>query len=124
GLRPGAAEDLSGRLRPDGSLDWDAPAGRWTLLRIGYTTTGKTIGPASPESGGLEVDKMDAAAVEDHFEHSLGQLIRVAGDKAGRTLAGVFCDSWEAGRQTWSPHFAADFKQRRGYDIGPWLPAL
>ena len=26
-------------LAADGRLDWDAPAGSWTILRIGYTLT-------------------------------------------------------------------------------------
>src|SRR5262245_14755917 len=31
--------NLTDRLSPDGSLQWDVPAGDWILLRIGYTTS-------------------------------------------------------------------------------------
>jgi hypothetical protein len=116
--------DLTGRLDADGLLDWDVPPGRWTILRCGYTSTGATNHPISPESSGLEVDKMDSAAVRDYFEHSLGRIIREAGPLAGRILSGVLLDSWEAGRQTWCANFPADFQELRGYNITPWLPAL
>ena len=36
--------DLTSRMRPDGTLDWTPPAGRWVVLRIGYSLTG----PAEP----------------------------------------------------------------------------
>ena len=32
--------DLSSRLGKGGQLAWDVPAGKWTILRIGYTPTG------------------------------------------------------------------------------------
>jgi len=33
-------------------------------------------------------------------------------------------DSYEAGHMNWSKNFAADFLQKRGYSIAPWLPVL
>ena len=41
---------LPGRLDASGHLDWDVPAGQWTILRFGHTTTGKDNHPA-PEPG-------------------------------------------------------------------------
>ncbi|MDR2674777.1 MAG: hypothetical protein LBC18_07900 [Opitutaceae bacterium] len=116
--------DLTDRLAPDGSLAWDAPAGPWTVLRFGCTTSARKNHPAPPEGEGLEVDKFDGEAVVRHFEHALGRIIREAGPEAGRALAGVLCDSWEAGPQTWTGRLPAIFKQKRGYDMRPFLPAL
>ena len=42
--------DLTQKLGPDGKLTWSAPAGRWTILRIGYTPTGIMLFPA-PRGG-------------------------------------------------------------------------
>ena len=28
--------DLTGKMKPDGTLDWTPPAGNWMVLRIGY----------------------------------------------------------------------------------------
>jgi hypothetical protein len=36
----------------------------------------------------------------------------------------VFCDSLEVSGENWTPNFLAEFKSRRGYDLGPLLPAL
>ncbi|MDH7599057.1 MAG: glycosyl hydrolase [Sedimentisphaerales bacterium] len=32
--------DLTSKMRPDGSLSWDVPEGRWAILRMGYSLTG------------------------------------------------------------------------------------
>ena len=51
-------------LGANGAFKWDAPEGRWTILRIGHTTTGKDNHPA-PEAGrGLESDKLSRAATD------------------------------------------------------------
>jgi hypothetical protein len=36
----------------------------------------------------------------------------------------IFCDSLEISGEGWTPNFLADFKERRGYDLTPLLPAL
>ena len=44
--------DLSARLGPDGRLAWDVPAGAWTILRLGHTSTGKDNHPAPIDGRG------------------------------------------------------------------------
>jgi len=53
--------DLTGKVKLDGSLDWTPPAGKWMVLRIGYSLTGHENGPAPAEATGLEVDKLNAS---------------------------------------------------------------
>ena len=36
----------------------------------------------------------------------------------------LLTDSIEVGPQNWTDHILDEFKQRRGYDPHPWLPAL
>ena len=64
-LRLADVQNLTDRLAPDGTLQWDAPEGEWVVQRVGMTPTGTRNSPASPEAEGLEVDKMNrrAAAV-------------------------------------------------------------
>lgn len=38
--------DLTSKMRPDGTLDWNPPAGRWVVLRLGYSLTGARNSPA------------------------------------------------------------------------------
>lgn len=118
--------DLTSRLKPDGRLDWDVPPGEWTILRFGRTITGQTTRPAPAAGLGFESDKFNPAAIEDHFAHYPGPLLKDLGPepKSGRGLTTLHFDSWEMSSQNWSENFRADFQQRRGYDPLRFLPAM
>ncbi|MFN7948802.1 MAG: glycosyl hydrolase [Blastocatellia bacterium] len=117
--------DLTARMKPDGTLEWNAPAGNWVVVRMGYSLTGRRNHPASPEGTGLEVDKLDAEAVRNYFENYLDQYKDATGGLMGkRGLQYVITDSYEAGHATWTKSMLAEFARRRGYDMKPWLPVL
>lgn len=119
--------DLTSRVKPDGTLDWKAPKGSaWRIYRFGWSLTGKTNHPATPEATGLEVDKYDAGAVRRYIETYLGMYRDVVGkDMIGkRGIRALLTDSIEVGPSNWTPDMFAQFKARRGYDLLPWLPAL
>jgi hypothetical protein len=116
--------NLSGKMSADGTLHWDAPEGNWAILRFGYTTTGATNGPATPEGTGLECDKMDQAAVDLHYNHFPKRLLETAGPMAGNTFKFLLIDSWECAYQNWTAAFPAEFEKRRGYSLIPFLPLL
>ena len=116
--------DLTARLNGNGRLVWDVPAGRWTVLRFGHTSTGATTRPA-PEPGlGLECDKFDKAALKAHFDDFLGQLMSDIGPLTGKSLISLHIDSWEMGPQNWTARFPQEFRRRRGYDLLRYLPAM
>lgn len=116
--------DLTGRLDPEGRLAWDVPPGAWTVLRLGHTCTGMLNAPA-PESGrGLECDKLSREGIEANFAGLMARLIEDNAAHAGKTLVATHIDSWENGSQNWTPRFADEFRQRRGYDLSPLLPAM
>ena len=117
--------DLTSKMRADGRLDWTPPAGRWTVLRFGYSLTGARNSPASPEATGLEVDKLDRAHVKAYFDNYLDQYKSATGGLMGqRGLQYVITDSWEAGVANWTDRMFDAFSKRRGYDMRPWLPVL
>jgi hypothetical protein len=117
--------DLTSKMRADGSLEWTPPAGRWIVLRIGYSLTGHQNSPASPEATGLEVDKLSRRYVKTYFDHYLDLYKDATGGLMGtRGLQYVITDSWEAGTANWTDDMIAEFNQRRGYDMRPLLPAL
>ena len=90
---------------PDGRLDWDVPAGKWTILRFGRTSTGANTRPAPMPGLGLECDKFDKAALDAHFDAFVGTLLREIGPRTQSRDAGwnmLHIDSWEMGAQNWT----------------------
>lgn len=116
--------DISDRMSRNGVLQWDAPEGEWTVLRLGYASNFKMTRPSPQAAVGLECDRLNPRGIDSHFEHRLKPILDAAGDKAGRTLKYVHIDSWEAHGQNWTTGFADEFRKRRGYDIRPWMPVL
>jgi len=124
-VRKADVVDLTSKMRADGTLDWTPPAGRWVVLRFGYSLTGARNSPASPEATGLEVDKLSRAHVRAYFDNYLDQYKDTVGPLMGqRGLQYVITDSWEAGVANWTDAMIAEFGKRRGYDMRPWLPVL
>lgn len=119
-------QDLSDRLRPDGTLDWTVPDGDWTILRFGARNNGANTRPAPLAGYGPESDKFSRDAVDAHLDHYAGLLLKKVGPRAagegGWTM--LHLDSWEMAAQNWSPRFREEFQARRGYDPRPFLPVL
>ncbi|HVN56938.1 MAG TPA: glycosyl hydrolase [Bacteroidales bacterium] len=124
-IRKSDVIDLTSKMKPDGSLEWTPPEGRWVIVRLGYTLTGHTNHPASEEATGLEVDKLSAVHVKAYFNNYLDQYKDATGGLMGsRGLQYMITDSWEAGVQNWTDSMMTEFSRRRGYEMLPWLPVL
>lgn len=123
-VQRGRILDLTSRLRADGTLDWEAPVGRWTILRVGHTSTGAMNAPAPATGRGLESDKLSKEATEAHFAGLMGKIIADSPALAGKVLVATHIDSWETGSQNWTPRMREEFTRRRGYDPLPFLPIL
>jgi len=113
---PAAVIDLTESAVGD-QLTWDAPPGRWRILRFGASPTGKTNGPALPDATGLEIDKLDGSRVAGY----IGRHLR---DYRTDGLTALLSDSIESGAQNWTESMGERFRELRGYDPTPWLPAL
>ncbi len=116
--------DLTSKFDQEGVLHWQVPAGRWTILRMGYSLTGATNHPAIPSATGLEVDKFNAEDVREYFHGYFDPIHQHLGDLVGSSLKYMTMDSWEAGMQNWTNGMIADFQRLRGYDPTPYLPVL
>jgi hypothetical protein len=116
--------NISRYLDANGRLNWDAPAGKWIVIRMGHTSTGHTNETAGAGIG-LECDKFSPDVVKFQFDHWFGEAIKQVGpDLAAQVLKIFHVDSWECGSQNWSPVFQAEFVKRRGYDLLPYLPVM
>jgi hypothetical protein len=104
----------------------DAAAGRMGCGALGYSLLGITNHPATKEATGLEVDKLDRAAVARYMNTYLDSYKETVGAEmmGKRGIRYVINDSWEAGSLNWTPKMLAEFEKLRGYDATPWLPVL
>lgn len=116
-IDPRRVVDVTDLIDEHGVLRWDAPAGGWRVLRFGASLTGQTNGPAPPEATGLEVDKLDATKVRRYLGHYLAFF-------DGAQLDALLSDSIESGPQNFTDDLRERFRQERGYDLLPWLPAF
>jgi len=124
-IDPANVIDLTDKMDGQGHLVWDAPAGKWTLLRLGHTSKPATTRDTAPLEGrGLECDKLSKEAMDAHFAGLMGKLISDVGTLAGKSLVGTHIDSWETGTQNWTARFPEEFQARRGYDLRRHLPAM
>jgi hypothetical protein len=116
--------DVSRFMSEDGVLDWEAPPGSWTILRMGYQPTGRSNHPASEGGKGLEIDKMSTAALDSYWEGFLDRVVATAGPRIGQTFSTICLDSYEVGHQNWNKDFAESFQAAMGYDIRRYLPVI
>ena len=120
----GEVIDLTSNLTADGKLNWQAPAGEWVILRLGYTPTGVKNHPAPKEGEGLECDKFSKTALDAHWDGFMQKVLDDIGPLAGKALNCSLIDSYEVGGQNWTANFRAEFQKRRGYDLLKFLPAF
>jgi hypothetical protein len=107
----------------NGKLEWDAPEGKWTIIRYGYTCTGARTSTNSDGWEGLSVDHLNADAFGLFSKTVITPLIKTARD-AGTSVRFLQTDSWEMGVVNWTSNFPLEFRKYRGYDIEKYMPVL
>lgn len=116
--------DLSSKMQADGTLNWQAPAGDWTIIRFGHTANGMENHPAGAGGRGLEVNKLSRAALDAYWAAGVKPILDKLGPLAGSTVNNSLIDSYEVGCNNWTEGFRDEFKKRRGYDCMTYLPTL
>ncbi|WP_199484753.1 glycosyl hydrolase [Actinomadura craniellae] len=128
GLAADSVQDVTGRVTGD-RIEWTAPAdGTWLLLAYWERGSGQTpeSGPhTSPESSVVDhFSRAGTQAVIDFWESRLltKNIRRLLKDAGGA----LFEDSIELETQSlnWTPNLLAEFAQRRGYRLEPYLPVV
>lgn len=116
--------DITDKLAEDGTLNWEAPSGKWTVLRMGYTPTLAHVATSSDNWKGHVVDYLSKEVFERYWNKTVDPLLQIAGPMAGTVLKRLETDSWECGGMNWSQNFDAEFKNYNGYDIVKYLPVV
>jgi len=114
--------NLTDSMDSSGKLTATLPSGDWTVMRFGYTVTGAVNSPASDEGRGLEVDKMNRAALKIHYDAYVGKVIKASQKLAPNALQYMEIDSYEVGGQNWTQGYPSLFEKQHGYDLIPFLP--
>lgn len=123
-LEPSQIVNLSEQLSENGRLLWDAPEGKWIVVRMGKRVTGASTRPSPEPVIGLESNKMDTLAFRNHLRNYTDILLeKTAPRKEGVGWTGFHIDSWESGAQNWTEGIVEEFKKRRGYDPEPYFLA-
>ncbi len=123
-LISGEVLDLSDKMDSEGRLKWDAPPGDWVVLRMGMIPIGTQNAPSSPESRGLEVDKMNKNHVDSLFDGMVGEFLRRTPAEEREALKYIIADSYETGPQNWTDGFSDRFESRFGYSPEKYMPVL
>jgi len=111
-------------LQANGHLVWEAPEGKWTIIRMGKRVTGASTRPSPEPAIGLESNKMDTLAFRNHLRNYTDILLeKTAPRKEGVGWTGFHVDSWESGAQNWTEGIIEEFNKRRGYDPKPYMLA-
>ena len=114
------AVDLSKNIK-DGVLRVDVPEGKWQLYAMVKFESFASVINGAPGAAGSILNHMDAVAVRHYLDHMTDAIEKRIGPLSGRIRA-LFIDSMELEGNNWTSDFAKVFKERRGYDLLPWLP--
>jgi hypothetical protein len=100
-------------------IEWDAPDGDWVVFTY-------VIEPAMGQPDHGTVDLMSRAAVAKYIEIYYDELGRRFGKFLGGAMPATFADHEGnyGAKLPWTPKLLEAFRQKVGYDLTPFLPAL
>ncbi len=113
--------DLTQNLSFERVIPWEAPAGKWRLLYF--------LEKEVP----YYIDTMNPEATNRFLEVTHERYKETVGSEFGKTLPGFYTDEpamhyYHVGLDNyvvpWSSQMFRIFRERRGYDLRPYLPAL
>ncbi|HVT99863.1 MAG TPA: glycosyl hydrolase [Acidobacteriaceae bacterium] len=83
--------------------------------------TGQQVKRPAYGAEGFVIDHFSAGAVQDHLRNVADPIVGAFGDHPPYS---VFSDSLEVYESDWTADFLSEFRNRRGYDLTPYLPEL
>ena len=116
--------DLTDQFDPNGRLAWEVPPGDWTVVRFVCANTGERLKVPSPASDGLATDHFSSQATCCYIQHLTSRLEERLGDLRKTSLKQLYLPSYEVRGAIWTPGFIEKFREYRGYNPTPYLPAL
>jgi hypothetical protein len=122
--KAGKSSDITNTLDDSGRLNWKAPAGEWRIVALYTGIHGKMVERAAPGAEGYAIDHFSREAITRYLQ----KFDTAFANTDISSLRCFFNDSYEVddamGQADWTPEFLTEFKNRRGYDLRDYLPAL
>ena len=116
--------DLTALTDSDGTLRWNAPKGKWLIMRLSAVATGAKTKHGRSNLLGLECDKLSRDAVILHWLNYPHKIMSELKERGCDNISGIAMDSHEAGAQNWTSGFLDEFLRRQGYDMTRYLPVM
>ncbi len=110
--------DLMPHVAADGSLDWTAPGGDWTLYALYAGRTFQKVKRAAPGGEGLVLNHYNRAAVERY----LARFDRAFAASDAPWPDTFFNDSFEVYGASWDATLFDEFERDHGYRLQDHLP--
>ncbi|MCK5368561.1 MAG: hypothetical protein KAQ62_08405, partial [Cyclobacteriaceae bacterium] len=102
----------------------DVPKGKYELHILTWQNNFRTVMHGAPGGAGPVLDHFNKAAVEKYLNHMSDRIKEKTGKSKLDGIRAMFCDSIELNGANWTHGFATIFKERRRYEIQPYLPLL
>ena len=103
---------------------WKAPRGDWRVIWFLEGPTMQRVKRPSLGAEGLVLDHFDGRGFAAHAAFVGEALSSIAQEAGAASIRAMFCDSWEVYEANWSRLLLPEFRNRRGYDLADYLPAL
>ncbi len=108
----------------EGTLTFKVPPGTYDLYIVTLRHRFRDVLFGAPGGAGPVLDHFSQSAVESYLHHMSGALNPLFGGKMGYGIRAMFCDSIELEGANWTADLPMEFKNRRGYDLLPYLPLV
>jgi len=115
----GNRKDLTSYVDPSGSLTWVAESGTWEIHAAFSGKTLQKVKRAAPGGEGLTFDHFSKEATTHYLTR-----FDAAFKNNNHGVGSFFNDSYEVYGTNWSTSVFAEFLQRRGYALQPYLREL
>ncbi|MCK5699651.1 MAG: hypothetical protein KAI29_00795, partial [Cyclobacteriaceae bacterium] len=106
------------------SITIDIPRGEYELHILTWQNNFRTVMGGAPGGAGPVLDHFNKTAVEKYLNHISDQFKQKTEKNRIEGVRAFFCDSIELNGANWTNGFEQEFKERRGYDILPYLPLI
>ncbi|MDT8402038.1 MAG: glycosyl hydrolase [Bacteroidales bacterium] len=120
--KPDEAIDLDDKIM-DEVISFKIPEGRHYLYALVRVNSFASVINGAPGAAGPILNHMDRKAVRKYLDH-MSDTIQEQTGPLSKYLRAFFTDSMELEGCNWTDDFPGAFREKRGYDIVPWLPYI